>query len=79
MSSTVKSPALVILTGGPDDGDTLTARVIRIVDGERAVMSRHSEGFYWLPGDDACDHDTKRRRAVWEPHPDARFPWSRTM
>jgi hypothetical protein len=68
----------VILTGGPDDGDTLTANVIRILDGKRAVMSRHSEGYYCLPDDGARDHDSGLLLASWEPHPDARFPWSRT-
>jgi hypothetical protein len=39
----------VLLVGGPDDGELLDVRLIHVIDGMRAVSSRYSQGFSWLP------------------------------
>lgn len=64
---------------GPDSDELATVTKVHLLDGKRVVSSRYGEGFYWLPPQCARDVDSGRLLALWVSHPDASFPWSRTM
>lgn len=62
--------------GGPLDGIIETIYFVLEIDGRRGVVSFHGEGFYALAdGEPVRPHSVLR--AMWCPHPDACFWWTR--
>jgi hypothetical protein len=69
-------PRNVYFDGGPLAGNTERIARAHTIDGLEAIASFHGEGFYWLP-ESAAPASAGLAHAVWEPHADARFAWSR--
>lgn len=69
----------VLFLGGPDDEELATVNKVHLLDDKRVVRSRYGGGFYGLPPLRPRDNDSGRLLALWCPHPDASFPWSRLL
>lgn len=69
----------LLLKGGPRSGRHLDSTSVYPIAGMAAVWSEHSCGIYWLPETPRREGATGRLVAVWQAHPDARFPWQREV
>jgi hypothetical protein len=66
----------VAFDDGPLAGTTERVTRAHTIAGREAIVSFHGDGFYWLP-DATAPTPGETQHAVWEPHADARFSWSR--